>query len=360
MEQLLLAGRSFSLKAPTGSGKTIMALKGIARLGVSTLVVPPKDDLMDQWIERIQQAYGLKPSQIGRVQGDVCDFAGKDIVLGSLRSLCKPNRYPKALYREFGLLVGDEVHRWGAEQMSQISGLFFAAQRLGLTATFLRSDGRDLMVEAHVGQIEVEAKIEILKPKVFRFKSNWKCPTNRLGQQIPHQAGRVATILHSVFANGHRNRMICHFARTSYQKGRRVVIFSDHLEHLDTLCMMLPAWGVPSDAIGHYYGSTTKQQLAIAGSKSVILATYPKMAEGTDIPELDTLILAGPRSNIEQTVGRILRECATKRPPVVFDICDNDSPVLAGYAKSRLKVYLKLGADVIDAHVPEEELTHAR
>lgn len=359
MEELLLAGRSFVMKAPTGSGKTIMSLKAIARLGISTLVVVPKDDLMDQWVERIEFACGLKKSQIGRVQGDICDYKGKEIVLGSLRSVHKQGRYPKDFYREFGLLVGDEVHRWGAEQMALISHQFFAAQRLGLTATFHRQDGRDLMVEAHVGQIEVEAKIDILKPKVFRFKSNWKCPTNRLGQQIPHQPGRVATILHSVFANSHRNRMICHFARSSYQKGRRIVIFSDHLEHLDTLCMMLPAWGVPKDAIGHYYGSTTKQQLQIAGSKSVILATYPKMAEGTDIPELDTLILAGPRSNIEQTVGRILRECSTKQPPVVFDICDNDSPVLAGYAKSRLNVYRKLGAEVIDAHVPEEELKHA-
>lgn len=359
MEKLLLAGRSFTLKAPTGSGKTIMSLKGIAKLGVSTLVAVPKDDLMDQWVERIQQAYGLKPSQIGKVQGERCDFMGKEIVLGSLRSLCKPNRYPKALYREFGLLVGDEVHRWGADQMALISTQFFAAQRLGLTATFDRSDGRALMVEAHVGAIEVEAKIEILKPKVFRFKSTWKCPTNRVGQQIPHSAGRVATVLHSVFANSHRNRMICHFARTSYQRGRRVVIFSDHLEHLDTLCMMLPSWGVPSEQIGHYYGSTTKQQLQVAGSKPVILATYPKMAEGTDIPELDTLILGGPRSNIEQTVGRILRECATKQPPVVFDIRDDDSPVLAGYAASRMKVYAKLGATVMDAHVPEEELKHA-
>lgn len=359
MEQLLLAGRSFVLKAPTGSGKTIMSLKAIARVGISTLVAVPKDDLMDQWVERIQQAYGLKTSQIGRVQGDRCDFMGKEIVLGSLRSLCKPNRYPKALYREFGLLVGDEVHRWGADQMAMISHQFYAKQRLGLTATFHRSDGRDLMVEAHVGEIEVEAKIDILKPKVFRFLSTWRCPTDRTGQQIPHKAGRVANILHSVFSNGHRNRMICHFARTSYQKGRRVVIFSDHLEHLDTLCMMLPSWGVPSEAIGHYYGSTTKKQLQIAGSKSVILATYPKMAEGTDIPELDTLILAGPRSNIEQTVGRILRECATKQPPVVFDICDNDSHVLASYAKARLKVYAKLGATVQDAHVPEEELKHA-
>lgn len=361
MKEKLRQGRSFVLKAPTGSGKTIMALDAVADYGRSTIIAVPKDDLMDQWVERIQQAYGLKPSQIGKVQGERCDFMGKEIVLGSLRSLCKPNRYPKALYIEFGLLLGDEVHRWGADQMALISEQFYAAQRLGLTATFDRSDGRALMVEAHVGSIEVEAKIEILKPKVFRFKSTWKCPTNRAtGAQIPHQPGRIANILHSVFANGHRNRMICHFARSSYQKGRRTVIFSDHLEHLDTLNMMLPAWGVPSDAIGHYYGSTTKQQLAVAGSKSVILATYPKMAEGTDIPELDTLILAGPRSNIEQTVGRILRECATKQPPVVFDICDNDSPVLAAYAKARMKVYAKLGANVTDAHVPEEELNHAR
>lgn len=356
MEQLLNAGESFVLHAPTGSGKTIMSLKAIATRGVSTLVVVPKDDLMDQWVERIVPAYGLNKAQIGRIQGDICDFVGKQIVLGSLRSLYKPNRYPAALYREFGLLVGDEVHRWGADQMSLISQQFFAAQRLGLTATFDRADGRALLVEAHVGPVRVKAEIEILQPKVFRFRSRWQCPRDRMGNPIKHSPGRVAHILHSVFANAHRNRMICHFARSSYQKGRRTVIFSDHLEHLDTLHMMLPAWGVPKQEIGHYYGSTSGAELKHAGTRKVILATYPKMAEGTDIPELDTLILAGPRSNIEQTVGRILRECATKQPPVVFDIVDSDSYVFVAYAKKRGLVYQKLGATVIEAHAPEEEL----
>lgn len=360
LEKRLIQGRSFVLKAPTGSGKTIMSLKGIARLGVSTLVVVPTDHLVDQWIERIIQALGLKRAQIGRVQGDVCDFIGKEIVLGSLMSLYKPQRYPKALYREFGLIVGDEVHRWGAEKMSWVAHQFYARQRLGLTATFNRADGRDVNVEAHVGQIEVEAKIDILKPKVFRFQSRWRCPRDKLGNLIPHKPGRIAHILNSLFANSHRNRMICHFARTSHQRGRRTVIFTDHIEHINTLCMMLPAWGVPASDIGHFYGATTKQELAIAGSKPTIMATYQKMQEGTDIPELDTLIQGGPRANIEQSIGRILRDCPHKQAPVVFDIVDADSPVLLGYARARLGVYHKLGADVIMSHVPEEELTHAR
>lgn len=362
MKELLRQGRSFCLNAPTGSGKTIMALDAIATHGRSTLVVPPKDDLMDQWIERAEQALGLKRQQIGRVQGDVCDYQGKDLVIGSLRSLCKPGRYPRQLYTYFGLLVGDEVHRWGADQMSLISTQFYARQRLGLTATFNRGDGKDLMVEAHVGQIEVKADIPILEPKVFRFRSHWVCPRNRhTGERIPHSPGRITTLMPSLCSNTHRNKMICHFARTCFNKGRKTVIFSDYIEkHLAVLEMMLPGWGIAANDIGRYYGSTTKAELERAAKKPVILATYQKMAEGTDIPELDTLIFASPKSNIEQALGRILREHPTKKPPLVFDIVDEDSPILQAYARSRLGVYHKRGATIQEAHIPDEDLKNAR
>ena len=42
-------------------------------------------------------------------------------------------------------------------------------------------------------------------------------------------------------------------------------------------------------------------------SKKVIIATY-SMASATDIKTLTTLIMATPKTDIEQSVGRILRQ----------------------------------------------------
>lgn len=345
-------GLSGVLKAPTGEGKTVMCCDVLAHYGRSTLVVPPKDDLIDQWIERLLEFTNLVPGQIGRVQGDTCRFKGLPIVLGSLRSICKPNRYPKDLYTAFGLLVGDEVHRWGADQMGMIVKLFAAQQRLGLSATPGRADGRDLQVECHVGPIRVTKSAGRLTAKVFQIRTGWKVPRGRDGSQLPHKAGRLGLILKPLYANTHRNRQIVKFTMDAYSKGRRIVVFGDHTEPLEMLELHFLKAGVPASEIGRYYGSKLKgAALKAEGKKRLILATYQKMGEGTDIPELDTCILTGPRSDVEQIVGRVLRIHPDKKPPIIGDFIDDDSPVLRRYAQGRERFYKSKGFTLIQAEI---------
>ena len=47
-------------------------------------------------------------------------------------------------------------------------------------------------------------------------------------------------------------------------------------------------------------------------------------SEGMDIPKLNTIILASPKSDVVQSVGRIMREKAEKRKfhPLIIDIRD--------------------------------------
>ena len=60
-------------------------------------------------------------------------------------------------------------------------------------------------------------------------------------------------------------------------------------------------------------------------------------SEGYDNPELDTLILASPKCNIEQAVGRILRKI-NKNTPVVIDVNDSIS-IFNNWNKKRLSFY---------------------
>ena len=70
------------------------------------------------------------------------------------------------------------------------------------------------------------------------------------------------------------------------------------------------------------------------------------MGTGTDIPWLDCCVLATPRSNIKQPVGRILREHPGKPRPVVLDFVDSDSPLYAAWARLRELIFAELGATV--------------
>ena len=54
-------------KAPTGSGKTCMALKVIAERQQPALIVVHTKELMDQWVDRIQSFLGLSSAEFGRI-----------------------------------------------------------------------------------------------------------------------------------------------------------------------------------------------------------------------------------------------------------------------------------------------------
>ena len=72
----------------------------------------------------------------------------------------------------------------------------------------------------------------------------------------------------------------------------------------------------------------------------VIIGTYQASGEGFDVPELDTLILATPKSDVEQAVGRILRQ-KNNNDPLVIDIIDEFSIFRGQYYKRR-KFYKRL------------------
>ena len=83
-----------------------------------------------------------------------------------------------------------------------------------------------------------------------------------------------------------------------------------------------------------YIGGMKMQKLKISEEAQVIFATYSMAAEALDIPELNTLFMVTPRREIEQAVGRILRQ-KNKNEPVVMDIVDSFSIFKGQYYKRR-------------------------
>ena len=68
-----------------GAGKTVMALNILSKIKKKTLIIVHKDFLLRQWKERIEQF--LPDAKVGKIQGDIIDVDGKDIVIGMLQSL---------------------------------------------------------------------------------------------------------------------------------------------------------------------------------------------------------------------------------------------------------------------------------
>lgn len=361
VETLVANGQSGVLVAPTGWGKTALGYHAAYVAQVKTLVITTKDDIYKQWLDGAQTLLGLQPHEIGEIRGDKCEVVGTKFVVAMIHSLSKDGKYPDWISQGFGLVIVDEVHRLPADQFSVVATMFPAKLRIGLSATPDRADGKELLIYAHIGPIRAQAKAQMMVPKVLRFTSPWECPRSlrtdpETGQKrvvrMPHQAGKTTHIEKMIAADPTRNHMIAELIESAYSKGRKLVVFSTLTEHLRTLHRAAhDLHGISGRDMGFYSQASTKADREAREKvkvKPVIFTTYAMMAEGTDIPWLDCCILAMPRSNVIQPVGRIRREFPDKGVPVVMDVCDHDSPVFSGYAANRLKWYKSIGAEVKD------------
>jgi superfamily II DNA or RNA helicase len=353
----LKAGQSGIVEAYTGFGKTVLGLFAAAMVGRKTLIVTTKDDLFRYWKEEAQKFLGLSPSEVGEIRQDTCTVKGKKVVIAMIHSLSIDGRYPSEIVDGFGLVIFDECHRVPAEQFSRTAGMFPAKLRLGLSATPERADGKETLIHAHIGPVRVRTEAEMMVPKVLRFTSSWTCPrvprrdptTGRSELvKLPHSAGKTGGVLKRLIQDEARNQTLANLAFTGWKKGRKIVLFSDMLDHLDTMRQLLAAMELPLRQMSLYVGGMKEAELDRAKGKPVLLATYQMMSEGTNIPWLDLGIMGTPRSSVIQPCGRIRREYPDKPEPVWMDMLDTDSPVFRGYARRRLEWYRKIGATVKD------------
>lgn len=354
---LMKSGRSHMVRAGTGRGKSYMGCAIAAALGLTTLIIVNKDDLMSQWREKALLKFtNLKPHEIGTIQGDVCDWKGKKVVLAMIHSLSL-DKYGDELKDYFGLVIWDECHRVAADTFSRTAMMFNARLRLGLSANKDRSDGMMWMVEALIGPQAVVSEYMPITPRVMVWKSEFKIPTvvrrvQGLAKRvpIPHSPGKMGSV-YKVMANDNpRNTRICEFVMACQQKDRHTVLFADTREHLDVLHHKLHVtFGIKKSDMGFYVGSLKKGDvpLAEAAGRSIVLATYAMCSEATDYPSWNAAAFCTPRSQVNQAAGRILREMEGKPKPVLFDIRDPSSDILEGYWYSRLKYYSSLKSEMV-------------
>ena len=128
--------------------------------------------------------------------------------------------------------------------------------------------------------------------------------------------------------------------------GRKVLVLSGRRGHLDDLARVVKLEMEKKEkryTWGYYVGGMNDKERTIAATRQLILGTYQMAEEGLDIPGLDTLFLTTPKGNIEQAVGRILREVKEKKGPMVLDFVDDSLPMCPNLARKRMGLYRKLG-----------------
>lgn len=367
-----LTGNGYILEAGTGIGKTVLGIYAASKIQKKTLIIVDQENIKVQWKKALMHFLGLKESDIGTLQADKCDVVNKPVVIAMVHSISKQGRYPSWIYSMFGLVICDEVHVMAADQFSNAMWYFPAKIRVGLSATVDRKDGREIAFISHIGTNRIVKHGAPLVPKVLVLKSTWKCPVRPkkddkgnvmrekdgtlMVEQIPHGGGKTMHMNKLLAKHAPRNDMIADVICQAWKKGRNILVLSELMDaHLPLLKSACVKAGIPVNDIGFYVGGKKEKELEVASTKSVVLATYKMTNKAVDCPWWDTIVLATPRSDIRQAIGRVLREyegkcCAVMggegKPPIVIDIVDDDSNVFAGYWMARAQEYRSRGAPV--------------
>ena len=163
------------IKAKPGTGKTAMGIY-LSQFFNKTLIIVPRNILIDQWKESILNFTNLKEEDIGIVEGSNL-VAIKEILKNSKIILTKPqslisqikrNKYYDLvdLYEDIDLVVLDEAHNFGALGFSKAISFFKANNILALTATPYRKGINEFLLRASTGVHLIEAEAEVLTPKI--------------------------------------------------------------------------------------------------------------------------------------------------------------------------------------------------
>lgn len=341
------------LEIPCGRGKTVIALKIISELKKKTLVIVHKGFLLNQWIERIGQF--LPDARVGRIQGQIIDIEEKDIVIGMLQSLSM-KEYPDDMFNSFGLTIVDECHHISSEVFCRSLQRIMTAYTLGLSATMNRKDGLTKVFKMFLGDIvyseERESTDEVLVKAI-----QYVVDDQEFNEMCYDYRGNPAysTMISKLCAFNGRSEFILQVIEKELKVApeQQIMILAHNKNLLTYLHDAIAHRKIAEGSVGYYVGGMKEADLKKSETCKIIVATYAMAAEALDIKTLTTLVLATPKTDIVQAVGRILR--VKHKRPMVVDIIDSHEVFLSQWQKRR-KYYNENNYQIMHTKSPSYEL----
>lgn len=308
--------------APPGSGKTVVGLKIIADKQQPALIIVHRNQLADQWAERIEAFLGIPKQNIGRI-GQGKTKIGKQVTIAMIQSLGKELQKLEAekLVRSFGIIIVDECHHIAAETFKNAVSLFHSYYLYGLTATPFRKNSDDRLISVHLGEVISEMKSS---DKGASAQPEIIIRNTTLNVEFNAKTDRFETLSNILIHDSERNRLILKDVTFQLNTGKRVVILTERKEHIETLNQYLKQSYETVTLSGDDSESNRKAkwQNLKAGNYQVLITTGQFFGEGSDLQNAQCLFLVYPFSfegKLIQYIGRVQRSELT---PVIYDYRD--------------------------------------
>ena len=334
--------------ADCGYGKTATSIYMAIHMKCKTLILCNRSLLMSQWIDSIRSF--SDQTTVGFLQGDsfqkgpdgtvrpkdLC-FDTTYFTVASIESVSECASWPKSLLKSFGLVIVDEMHHIAAQSLVHVLPLCPTAYVIGLTATPNRSDGLEHILYWLAGPVgfvyqrlpSITGVSGTVIVKALEFRGGAQ-------REVVYRNGNLgfANMMTLLSQDPARNQELQTLIRRALDERRRVLVVTSHVAHAKDL------YDLNLDSVQAILAGSFQMPVEAKDPKTrLIFATYSLLEEGYDDPRLDALVLAMPRSKIQQTVGRIERTMEGKLVPIVYDLIDMFSllPAMAAKRKSFFK-----------------------
>lgn len=389
IQSYLNSKRNGLICVPCGKGKTFMALNIASQIKKKFLIVVDKEFLMNQWKNEMSNV--MPNLRVGILQADKREVGtvvtkGKSLGLEELKALARKNTlkvtgtkselierlqsanvnmtpelesvsydcticmiqtlciqsFPQTFFNDYGFTIFDECHHLGAQHFSKALFKIQTKKMLGLSATPIRVDGLTKVFEMFLGKPIYWEKTREPDPTVIVKSVNITCQEpNYL--RIPYDYKKdviIARLITYIVECEERNKEIVRWIHSlAKDEHRKILVLSARISHLQAIDKM-----IDKDISRSYYIGGMKEEIRETGAKEskVLLASYSMASEAMNIKSLNAVILATPRSNVEQSTGRILRTRIDERivQPLIIDIIDPHDPLRNQY-RHRLSYYKK-------------------
>jgi len=328
------------ISVPCGFGKTIMSLYIACALKKKTMFISHKDFLNQQFIETVKEF--APAASIGIIKQNKVDVENKDFIIASLQSLAMRD-YDSKIFEDIGFVIIDEVHHTGAQVFCRAFKKLNTPIILGLSATLNRKDGMRKVFEYYIGGSVYSVKNKEYTDVIVNIHKYYVPDIEYSAiKKMWNGKENIAAMINNICSYKPRTEYIIEILTEilKNEPDRRVLILSERRNQLKSIEDYIVEKNIANKDYGYYVGGMKQEQLNVSSGKQIILATFQLASEGFNVPTLNTVIFASPISDIQQSIGRILRERPEDRKytPLCIDISDEFS-VFHRKTGARLRFY---------------------
>ena len=296
---------AYLIQMATGCGKTA-TFTNIKRKG-RVLVLAHREELVTQPVKYYDCPVGIEMAN--RISN------GEPVVIASVQSII--HRLEKFKPDDFDMIITDEAHHAAANSYKKIYEYFKPRLHLGFTATPNRGDNvrLDDVFQKIIFQRDLKWAIQ------NKYLTDIYCIRVNIGYDISEVARRMGDFATGELENVMNTEVLNGAIAEAYKKYARgqTLIFATSVEHAKAIASKIPG------AVAVTADTKNREELIkkFTNREIPVLVNCMIFTEGTDMPLVETVMIARPTTNSSlytQMVGRGLRLYPGKDKLMLIDL----------------------------------------